>query len=48
MGKKVVDLVRDIVKFDILFNCWYFDIVVVCEDVDGNDFDVLLVFICFR
>lgn len=44
----MVDLVMDIVKLDILFNCCYFDIVVVCEDDDGNDFDVLLVFICFR
>lgn len=45
MGKKVFDFVRDIVKFDVLLNWCYFDIVVVCEDDDGEDLDVLLVFI---
>lgn len=48
MDKKVVDLARDISKIDIPPNRRHFDIVVACEDDDGNDLDVPLVSICFR
>jgi ubiquitin-activating enzyme E1 len=48
MDKKVSDLARDIAKLDVPPNRRHFDIVVACEDDEGEDLDVPLVSICFR
>jgi ubiquitin-activating enzyme E1 len=48
MGKKVSDLAKDIAKLDLPPNRHHFDIVVACEDDEGEDLDVPLVSICFR
>jgi ubiquitin-activating enzyme E1 len=48
MGKKVSDLARDIAKVDVPPNRRHFDIVVACEDEEGEDLDVPLVSIQFR
>eukprot|EP01018_Ginkgo_biloba_P041213 Gb_00042 [translate_table: standard] len=48
LDKKVSDLAKDIAKLEIPSNRRHFDIVVACEDDDGNDIDVPLVSICFR
>jgi len=48
LDRKVVDLARDIAKLEIPPNRRHFDIVVACEDDDGNDVDVPLISICFR
>ncbi|CAM6046261.1 unnamed protein product [Sphagnum compactum] len=48
MDKKMADLARDIAKLKVSPNRRHFDIVVACEDEDGNDLDVPLVSIYFR
>eukprot|EP01018_Ginkgo_biloba_P004737 Gb_01549 [translate_table: standard] len=48
MHRKLIDLAKDIAKLEIPPNRRHFDIVVACEDEDGNDIDVPLVSICFR
>uniref|UniRef100_A0A0C9RTP6 E1 ubiquitin-activating enzyme n=1 Tax=Wollemia nobilis TaxID=56998 RepID=A0A0C9RTP6_9CONI len=48
LDKKVADLAKDIAKLEIPPNRCHFDIVVACEDDDGNDIDVPLVSIRFR
>jgi ubiquitin-activating enzyme E1 len=48
IDKKISDLARDIAKLNIPPNRHHFDIVVACEDEDGNDLDVPLVSIYFR
>lgn len=47
LDRKVLDLARDIAKLEIPANRRHFDIVVACEDDDGNDVDVPLISICF-
>lgn len=47
LDRKVVDLAKEIAKLEILPPRQHFDIVVACEDDDGNDIDVPLVSICF-
>lgn len=47
LDRKVLDLARDIAKLEIPPNRRHFDIVVACEDDDGNDVDVPLISICF-
>ncbi|KAH9296093.1 hypothetical protein KI387_039681, partial [Taxus chinensis] len=42
LDKKVVDLAREIAKLEIPPSRRHFDIVVACEDDDGNDIDVPL------
>ncbi|KAL2611067.1 hypothetical protein R1flu_022759 [Riccia fluitans] len=48
MDKKVLDLARDIAKLEIPPNRRHFDLVVACEDEEGEDLDVPLISICFR
>lgn len=48
LDRKVLDLARDIAKLEIPPDRCHFDIVVACEDDDGNDVDVPLISICFR
>lgn len=48
LDRKVLDLARDIAKLEIPPDRRHFDIVVACEDDDGNDVDVPLISICFR
>uniref|UniRef100_A0A0D6QW00 E1 ubiquitin-activating enzyme n=1 Tax=Araucaria cunninghamii TaxID=56994 RepID=A0A0D6QW00_ARACU len=48
LDKQVADLAKDIAKLEIPPNRCHFDIVVACEDDDGNDIDVPLVSIRFR
>jgi len=48
IDRKISDLARDIAKLNIPPNRHHFDIVVACEDEDGNDLDVPLVSIYFR
>ncbi|KAJ7559513.1 hypothetical protein O6H91_04G088900 [Diphasiastrum complanatum] len=48
MNKKVVDLAKEVAKLEISPSRRHFDVVVACEDADGNDLDVPLVSICFR
>jgi ubiquitin-activating enzyme E1 len=48
MDKKVLDLAKDISKLEVLPGRRHFDVVIACEDDDGNDLDVPLVSICFR
>lgn len=48
LDRKVLDLARDIAKLEIPIDRRHFDIVVACEDDDGNDVDVPLISICFR
>lgn len=47
LDRKVLDLARDIAKLEIPPDRRHFDIVVACEDDDGNDVDVPLISICF-
>ncbi|MCO5547118.1 hypothetical protein L7F22_000560 [Adiantum nelumboides] len=46
LERKVLDLAKDIAKLEIPPSRRHFDIVVACEDDDGNDIDVPLVSIC--
>ncbi|KAJ7533056.1 hypothetical protein O6H91_13G031200 [Diphasiastrum complanatum] len=48
MNRKVVDLAKEVAKLEIPPSRRHFDVVVACEDADGNDLDVPLVSICFR
>eukprot|EP00249_Psilotum_nudum_P022864 c28665_g1_i1 orf=405-3575(+) len=48
LNRKILDLAKEIAKLEIPPTRHHFDIVVACEDDDGNDIDVPLVSICFR
>ena len=48
MDKKVSDLVQTVAKLQIPENRKHFDVVVACEDEEGEDVDVPLVSIEFR
>ena len=48
LDKKMSDLVRTTAKMEIPASRRHFDIVVACEDEDGEDLDVPLVSIRFR
>ncbi|KAG0577880.1 hypothetical protein M758_5G181300 [Ceratodon purpureus] len=48
LDKKVADLAKDVAKLDIPPNRRHLDLVVACEDDEGEDLDVPLVSICFR
>ncbi|KAK9750648.1 hypothetical protein RND81_02G210800 [Saponaria officinalis] len=48
MDEKVVDLAKDVAKLDIPPYRRHVDIVVACEDNDGNDIDIPLVSVHFR
>ena len=48
LGKKMSELVRTIAKMEIPERRKHFDVVVACEDEDGEDLDVPLVSIKFR
>lgn len=48
MGRKVSELVKEVAKMDIPANRAHFDIVVACEDDNGEDVDTPLVSIKFR
>ncbi|KAL8140737.1 hypothetical protein V2J09_006758, partial [Rumex salicifolius] len=48
MDKKMVDLVRDVAKADLPAYRKHFDVVVVCEDDDGEDVDIPQVSVYFR
>ncbi|KAJ8440204.1 hypothetical protein Cgig2_023969 [Carnegiea gigantea] len=48
MDKKVVDLVREIAKVDIPPYRRHVDLVVACEDDEGNDIDIPLISAYFR
>eukprot|EP00270_Netrium_digitus_P011470 TRINITY_DN3658_c0_g2_i1.p1 TRINITY_DN3658_c0_g2~~TRINITY_DN3658_c0_g2_i1.p1 ORF type:complete len:761 (-),score=244.34 TRINITY_DN3658_c0_g2_i1:199-2184(-) len=48
MQRKVSELAREIAKIDIPPKRRHFDIVVACEDADGEDLDVPLISIRFR
>lgn len=47
LNRKLLDLAREIAKLKIPPTRHHFDIVVACEDEDGNDVDVPLVSLCF-
>ncbi|KAI5082021.1 hypothetical protein GOP47_0001764 [Adiantum capillus-veneris] len=47
LNRKLLDLAKEIAKLEIPPTRCHFDIVVACEDEDGNDVDVPLVSICF-
>lgn len=47
LNRKLLDLAKEIAKLDIPPTRHHFDIVVACEDEDGNDVDVPLVSISF-
>eukprot|EP00250_Pteridium_aquilinum_P004385 c14598_g1_i1 orf=229-3372(-) len=46
LDRKVLDLAKEIAKLEVSPSRRHFDIVVACEDDDGNDIDVPLVSIC--
>jgi len=48
MGKKVADLARDVAKVEVPEYRRHVDVVVACEDDEGNDVDIPLVSIYFR
>jgi ubiquitin-activating enzyme E1 len=48
MDRKVLDLAKEIAKLDIPPNRRHFDLVVACENDEGDDLDVPLISICFR
>ncbi|KAL8544390.1 hypothetical protein ACS0TY_004797 [Phlomoides rotata] len=48
MDKKVVDLVRDVAKVELPPYRKHFDVVVMCEDDEGNDVDIPQISIYFR
>jgi ubiquitin-activating enzyme E1 len=48
LGKPMSDLVRTVAKMEIPAGRSHFDIVVACEDEEGEDLDVPLVSIKFR
>ena len=48
LGRKMSELVRTIAKMEIPEQRKHFDMVVACEDEDGEDLDVPLVSIKFR
>ena len=48
MDRKMSDLAKEIAKLDIPTSRRHFDVVVACEDAEGEDIDVPLVSIQFR
>ena len=48
LGKKMSELVQTVAKMDIPAYRSHFDVVVACEDEEGEDMDVPLVSIKFR
>lgn len=48
MDRRVVDLARDVAKLEIPEYRRHVDVVVACEDDEGNDVDIPLVSIYFR
>ncbi|XP_073525785.1 LOW QUALITY PROTEIN: uncharacterized protein [Phyllobates terribilis] len=48
MDRKMVDLVRDVAKADLPAYRKHFDVVVACEDDDGEDVDIPQVSVYFR
>ena len=48
LTKRLSDLVQSVAKLEIPVSRKYFDIVVACEDADGEDLDVPLITIQFR
>ena len=48
MDKKVSELVQTVAKLEIPAKRKHFDIVVACEDEEGEDIDVPLVSVEFR
>ncbi|XP_002982764.2 ubiquitin-activating enzyme E1 2 [Selaginella moellendorffii] len=48
LGRKVSELAKEVAKLDIPPNRKHFDVIVACEDDEGEDWDVPLVSICFR
>ena len=48
LGKKMSDLVGSVAKMEIPAKRKHFDVVVACEDEEGEDLDVPLVSIRFR
>lgn len=48
MDRKLLDLVKEIAKLEIPPNRRHFDLVVACENDEGEDLDVPLISICFR
>ncbi|XP_019056522.1 PREDICTED: ubiquitin-activating enzyme E1 1 isoform X1 [Tarenaya hassleriana] len=48
MDRKVVDLARDVAKVELPPYRRHLDVVVACEDEDGNDVDIPLVSVYFR
>lgn len=47
LNRKLLDLAKEIAKLELPPTRRHFDIVVACEDEEGNDVDVPLVSICF-
>jgi ubiquitin-activating enzyme E1 len=47
MDRKVVDLVREVAKVELPAYRRHFDVVVACEDDEGNDVDIPPVSIYF-
>ena len=48
LGKKMSDLVGSVAKMEIPAKRKHFDVVVACEDEEGEDLDVPLVSVRFR
>lgn len=48
MDKKLSDLIVSVAKVEVPASRKHFDVVVACEDDDGNDVDTPLVSIVFR
>ncbi|ONK61827.1 uncharacterized protein A4U43_C08F34000 [Asparagus officinalis] len=48
MGRKVVDVAKEVAKLEVPPYRRHFDVVVACEDDDDNDIDIPLVSIYFR
>jgi ubiquitin-activating enzyme E1 len=48
LGRKMSELMVEVTKQEVPADCRHFDVVVQCEDEEGEDLDVPLVSIRFR
>lgn len=48
LNRKMVDVAQEVAKVDVPAYRRHFDVVVACEDDDGNDIDIPLISIYFR
>uniref|UniRef100_A0A0A8YZ43 Pco090876 n=1 Tax=Arundo donax TaxID=35708 RepID=A0A0A8YZ43_ARUDO len=48
LGRKIADVAKEVAKVDVPEYRRHLDVVVACEDDNGNDIDIPLISICFR